>query len=201
MLRFLVLFFIPLAVCAVTTPASATPSQDPDTLSVPNESVYQLDTEWTTQDNDNIQLASFRGQPQLMALIYTHCGTVCPRMVGNMKQILSDLPEEMRGRVGRILVTIDPERDTPAQLRSYAEAHGLDLNQWTLLHGNEPQVRELAAVLGVRFKQEGNGMFSHSSQITVLDGQGVMQHQQQRLGDGTEVTVAAVENLLSPTAE
>ena len=50
----------------------------------------------------------------------------------------------------------------------------------------------LAAVLGVRFKPDGRGDFSHSNLITVLDAEGVVRHQQVGIGRNREATIAAL---------
>ena len=49
--------------------------------------------------------------------------------------------------------------DTPERLKAYAEDHGLDPAHWTLYHGDEKAVRELAAALGVRYRRDASGGF------------------------------------------
>lgn len=182
----------------VALTATATP---PDSASVPEASIYQLTSTWTTQDEATVQLKNFRGRPQLIAMIYTHCGYACPMIVQNMKRVLGQLSAEQREQVGRVLVSIDPERDTPERLREFAEIHNLDLDHWTLLRSTDMNVRELSAVLGVRYQQEASGMFSHSSLITVLDADGVIVSQQQALNQGLDETAAALQSLLNPATQ
>ena len=68
-------------------------------------------------------------------------------------------------------MTLDPERDTPSRLRQFADQKQLGDN-WELLRGNSEQVRELSMVLNVQYRSLGNGDFSHSGNILVLDREG-----------------------------
>lgn len=169
----------------------------PDSASVPEASIYQLTSTWTTQNETTVRLKDFRGRPQLIAMMYTHCGYACPMIVQNMKRVLGALSAAERVQVGRVLVTIDPERDTPKRLREFAQTHNLNLDDWTLLRSTDMDVRELSAVLGVRYQQEASGMFSHSSIITVLDADGVIIHQQPAINQGLDATTQALQQLLN----
>jgi protein SCO1/2 len=88
-------------------------------------------------------------------------------------------------------VSFDTERDTPAALAQFREQRQLDA-QWTLLHGDNDAVRELAALLGVKFKQEADGMFAHSNLITILNPDGEVAHQRNGLKGGLDETAQAV---------
>jgi protein SCO1/2 len=187
----------PLTLLLLASPALAESTPPDSAWTAPEASIYQLTSTWTTQDERAVQLADFRGRPQLIAMIYTHCGYACPMIVQNMKRALSQLPEAEQAQVGRVLVTFDPERDTPEQLRVFARAHNLDLDDWTLLRSTDIDVRELSAVLGVRYQQEASGMFSHSSLITVLDANGVLVHQQQAINQQLDATANALRQLLN----
>jgi protein SCO1/2 len=58
-------------------------------------------------------------------------------------------------------------------------------------------VLELAALLGVKYKQDARGQFSHSNIITVLNSEGQVVHQQIGLNQDINETVSAVQNLVS----
>jgi len=76
-----------------------------------------------------------------------------------------------------LLISIDPDRDTPGALLDYAKTSKLDLNRWRLLTGNKNGISELAAALGFRYKQEPDGSFSHSNIINVLNESGEVAYQ------------------------
>jgi protein SCO1/2 len=195
------LFALPLMLLLLAGTARPVTATPPDSNAVPGASIYQLTSTWTTQDETTVQLTDFRGRPQLIAMIYTHCGYACPMIVQNMKRVLGALSATERARVGRVLVTIDPERDTPKRLREFAQTHNLDLADWTLLRSADMDVRELSAVLGVRYQQEASGMFSHSSIITVLNADGVIVHQQPAINEGLDATTHALQELLNAPSE
>ena len=134
-------------------------------------SVYQLKGSWKDQHNRSVTLSQLQGHPQLVAMIFTNCATVCPRIVSQMKAIRDSLPALTKPNVGGVLVSFDPERDTPAQLNLFAKERQLD-DRWELLQGSSNQVRELSMVLNVRYRKLSGGNFNHSSDIFILDQNG-----------------------------
>src|SRR6516164_2938673 len=48
---------------------------------LPDKSLYQLESSWTRHDNQTISLKQLRGKVQLIAMIFTHCPSSCPRLV------------------------------------------------------------------------------------------------------------------------
>jgi protein SCO1/2 len=165
-------------------------------------SVYQLESEWTDQHGRTRKLAELAGRPQAVAMVYTHCGAACPRIVGDLKRLEAEFPE-----LGLVLVSIDPERDSPGRLHEFAQGSRLG-ERWTLLNGADGALMELAAVLGVRYRRVSDTEFMHSNLITVLDAAGNIAYRQEGLGE-TEGIAEALRGLrvqpwprlsLSPTA-
>lgn len=159
-------------------------------------SLYHLDATWRDQHGEERQLASLSGRVQVVAMVYTHCGYACPRILADMKRIEGELPRELRDRVGFVMVSIDPTRDTPEQLRSYAEAVHLDPARWTLLTAPDNTILELAALLGVKYRRISETDFSHTNVITVLDQQGEIVHRQVGLGGEPRGTLRVIESLV-----
>lgn len=151
-------------------------------------SVYLLEERWTDHLGAERQLAELRGTPQAIAMVYTNCGSACPQIVADMKRLEAAFPH-----LGLVLVSIDPERDTPDQLRSFFTGTRLN-DRWTLLSGSDDSIAMLAAVLGVRYRQVSATDFLHSNVITVLDGQGNIVYRQEALGE-TDGTMKALERL------
>jgi protein SCO1/2 len=73
-----------------------------------------------------------------------------------------------------LLVSFDPARDTPEALRRFADARHADPARWVVARADESEVRELAAVLGIRYRELEGGAFNHSSVITLLDADGMI---------------------------
>jgi protein SCO1/2 len=169
-------------------PPAAAPAQG----RIPTDSIYQLAATWTDQDARGVPLAALKGRPQVVAMMYTTCQYVCPLIVDEMKRVERDLPAEVRAEVGFALFSFDPERDSVPVLKAYAAKRGLDERRWRLYTGAPEDVLELAAVLGVRFRKEPDGEFSHSILITVLDREGVVRYQMVGLNQDRKPLVSAV---------
>jgi protein SCO1/2 len=178
--------------------AGATFGVRADTL--PGMSVYRLGSPWTTQDGKTVSLSSLRGHPVIVAMIYLKCPDICPLIAENMLEIGAHLPKTLAPDVRFALFTFDPVQDSPAKLRAYAVARGLDLRRWTLLHSNENATRDLAAALEVSYKKRDNGDFDHSVAIVLLDRDGVVAYRQTGISDDTGDFVAQVTRLLRATS-
>jgi protein SCO1/2 len=135
-------------------------------------SIYNLASAWTDQDGKSVQLASLRGELVVVAMAYTSCKDICPMIVADMVAIEDRLKESSPAKVHFVFFSIDSTIDTPERLKAYAGDHGLDLAHWTLYHGDDKAVRELAAVLGVRYRRDPNGGFDHAAIISLLDEEG-----------------------------
>lgn len=162
---------------------------------LPETSVYQIDATWTDRHDRPVEWASLRGRPRLTAMIFTSCGYACPRTVDELKQVLAQVPAARREALGLVLLSIDPERDTAEALQRFSTHHRLDDAQWTLLRGAETDVRTLAAVFGIRYKQEADGQFAHTNLITLLDTEGRVVYRHEGLGADPAPLLAAIEAL------
>lgn len=159
-------------------------------------SIYHVESTWKNRRGEPVTLGSLRGKIQVVAMVYTHCEHACPRILADMKRIRDGLSPAAQERTRFTIVSIDPERDTPQRLSSFAEENDLSDEQWTLLNGDDGDVLELAALLGVRYKRVSDTDFVHSNMITVLDEEGVVAYQRKKLADSQEPILEAIENAL-----
>ena len=157
-------------------------------------SLYQLDATFTDDTGAPFALGRLRGRPVVLNMFFASCGYACPLQVTDMLALQGRLPAALRDRATFVLVSFDVARDTPAALAKYRAQRGLG-SQWILLHGNDSSVRELAALLGVKFKQEADGAFSHSNLLTILNTEGEIVHQRQGLSGGLDQAAAALAAL------
>ena len=164
-----------------------------------DKSIYLLDSEWTSDVGRQVRLGVLRGRPQVLALFFASCEVSCPLIVNDMKNLQAALPPDLREGVDFVLVSIDPERDTPAALRAYRERVGLGTDHWTLLTGRGDDVRELAALLGVNYQRDSRGQFAHSNLITILDADGEIIHRQIGINQDPKDAVASLMSTLPGT--
>ena len=165
---------------------------------LPDTSLYNLESNWTDQTNQEQELSDFRGTITVAAMIFTNCEYACPRIIADLKAIEGTLTKDNLSHVKWLLLSMDSERDTPEVLKAYAERNNLDPERWTLMHGNDSAVRELGATLGVRYKKDANGNYAHSNLITLLDKEGRICHQLEGLGADNQETIQAVQALIQP---
>lgn len=155
-------------------------------------SIYNLPSQWTNQDGKTIELKSLKGNVLVMVMIYTSCKAACPRLVADMRDIESKLNKDNKKNVKLILVSIDPETDTPQRLKSFAVNNKMNQEPWIFLRSTEENTREFAAVLAVNYKKISPIDFSHSNIISVFNPEGELIYQQEGLGVNNEKTVEKI---------
>lgn len=175
-------------------PAHAHADAPPAAAPVSDYSIWDLETPWQTQLGDTIALARLAGRPRIIAMVYTSCAYACPAILKDLKRIEGELAAAGTD-AGFVMISIDPERDTPERLREYAASTMLDDADWTLLTGTDDGVLELAALLGVRYRRVSDTDFEHSNVITLVDADGRIAHRQVGLGAEPEAIVRAVAGL------
>lgn len=107
---------------------------------------------------------------RLLTFFYSHCQSVCPRLVSTLRNVQTRAAEEGHGeRVAFLATTFDPERDTEERLRSYADRMNVDRDagNWYFLRP-EPGERTKEVVtdtFGVAFQKQtiddGSGEDGH----------------------------------------
>ena len=190
----IILFFIVLTVFGCQKVSTQSKN---DNNAISQESIFNLTSNWKTQDNKTIELSDLKGKVTVMVMIYTSCKAACPRLVADMRDIESKMPKEKLGELNFVLVSIDPETDTPERLKTFAKANFMDSPQWTFLQGTKSTVQEFANVLAVKYKQISPMDFSHSNIISVFNRDGELIHQQEGLGVNNKETVEKIIETVS----
>jgi protein SCO1/2 len=163
-------------------------------LEISDESVFLLESQWENQKNEQKKLSDYGGKVIVGAMIFTNCPSACPRIVADLKIIESTLSEDERARIQFLLISMDPERDNPAQMSRFASDHRL--NGWEIIRSDKSATMEIANVLGVRVKPLKEGGFDHSNIIQLLNAQGEIVFQQQGLNVDPVTTLKEIRKLL-----
>jgi len=168
---------------------------------LPGNSIYQLTSTWTTQHNKKIKLSHLKGKVWVVAMVYTSCRHTCPVIVSDMKNIEKQFTKEQLKRIGFMLVSIDPKRDTPKNLLAFSKKANMAQDRWVLLHGKDDQILELAAVLGVRYKKTSAKDYAHSNLISIIDQKGLIKYRQVGLLKPPKHAAMTVKGLLKKKAK
>ncbi len=159
-------------------------------------SVYQINSIWQNQNGQSVQLKSFLGSSVVISMAYTSCSHSCPLTIAKLQNIEKKFLDKHKKGVKFVFVSFDAKKDRPAQLKRYMKARKLDEQQWTFLSpANDAQVRELAVVLGVSYKNLGNGDFSHSNVINLLDKTGAIADRLESLSADIDAFVEKIPNI------
>jgi len=147
-------------------------AQSSDENSLPPNSVYQLQVSIEDQFGEITGLDRYRGNPVLITMFYTSCPHVCPMLISTIKLTESRLSADERAKLRVLTISIDPQRDTPEKLRETSERHHVDSMRWSMARSQPGDLRSIAGVFGIRYKQLADGEFNHSTLIILLDRDG-----------------------------
>jgi protein SCO1/2 len=136
------------------------------------QSIYDLDAQWQDENGRDFKLAELRGQPAVISMFFATCQGVCVITKNDMKTVEASLPAGVRKHTAFVLVTLDPEHDSAADLKDYFDTQGLATSRWRLLRGSPADTARLAKLLGIGYGLDSSHLFRHSSEIIVLDKTG-----------------------------
>lgn len=154
--------------------------------SVSDDSLHQLSASWRDHRNQPMTLKDLSGQAVIVTMIYANCQTACPVLVEDVKRLYHGLDDAQQANTRVLVVSFDAERDTPEALHRYAIDMGADRPGWHFLTGDESDIRTIAAVLGIRYRENPSGGFDHSNVIAVLNRQGEIVGRQEGLMQSPE---------------
>jgi protein SCO1/2 len=128
--------------------------------------------ELTDHTGQRRSLADFKGKVVVVFFAFTHCPDVCPTTMLELARVAKELgPDASRFQV--LMVTVDPERDTPEVLRQYVPSfHPAFLG----LHGTSEEIARTAKEFKVYYhkqpQQGGSYTVDHTAGAYVLDTRG-----------------------------
>ncbi len=117
------------------------------------------------------RLEDWRGKAVVLVFGFTHCPDVCPTTLADIALALKELGNDAE-RVQVLMVSVDPERDTPEALAKYVTAFD---PRFVALRGDLEATRKVAQEFKVYFEKRKQGesyTVDHSAQSYVIDPQG-----------------------------
>ncbi len=162
----------PPPVAPVATEAAPSPAEPPAPAGLPlGASLAVLDVPLVDHAGQPRAFFVASGETVIYSMFYTSCPRACPLLIEDIQALAQSLPEADRAQLRVVLISMDPANDPPEALAGIVTQHHLDAT-WTLAVPPADRVREVAAALGVRYRQLPSGGFAHTSVLTAVDGEG-----------------------------
>jgi protein SCO1/2 len=126
-----------------------------------------------TTAGKTVSLQDFRGKVVLLYFGYTHCPDVCPATLAEVRVAMAELGRRADD-IQVIMVSVDPERDTPERLADYVSRFD---QRFLGISGTLDEVSAIATAYGIYFrKHEGSEatgyLVDHSAQLLAIDRRG-----------------------------
>jgi protein SCO1 len=121
------------------------------------------------QDGETVTAASLRGEPVVVAFVYSTCKDICPAQVQSIRGALDDLGHDVRV----IGVSVDPANDTPRLAQTFLLEQSMK-GRMDFLLGSRAQLEPIWTAFGIAPQTKGR---DHSSYTIIVDAQG-----RQRIG-------------------
>lgn len=141
------------------------------------------DFQFINQDGDTITNRDYLGKVYVIEFFFTTCPSICPIMNQNLIEVQKEFEGEDFGVAS---FTIDPEHDTPAVLKEYAESYGIENPNWHFLTGDRERIYELANTgFGIFANQDETvpGGFAHSGLFALVDQEGFVRSRTDDFGN------------------
>lgn len=104
------------------------------------------------QDGETVIFpGDYEGSPLIVGFIYTNCPDICSFITANVGSVYEEIEDP--GDTQFVLITFDPQRDTPEVLKSYAEAFDMDREPFHFLTGDPETIESLMERVSVRTQE------------------------------------------------
>lgn len=148
------------------------------------QDISRTQNRFLNQDSVEVQFpALIKNKITLLAMVYTHCPDICPMTTHNMQLIESKLSKDELENVRFVVITFDPNRDTPHVLKKFAEIRDIDFSRWSLLSGDEQNTKEAMLKFDIKavpadssYDAEGNLSYYivHTDRLSLIDQNGLL---------------------------
>jgi len=134
------------------------------------------DFSFLNQEGITITQSEIEGKIFVVEYFFTTCKTICPKMNIQMQRISQRFENEKDLKI--LSLTVNPEIDTVAQMKRYAEAHGANSEKWHFLTGNKEALYKLARTSFFLLKPsetqnlgDAGSDFIHTNNFVLVDRQ------------------------------
>lgn len=132
----------------------------------------------TNQLNQSISLNDIQGKIIIIDFFFTHCPSICPTLTQNMRKLQASFKNPSGKNIADSMIvqflsfSVDPERDSVAALKAYADKYNIDHNSWWMLTGNKKTIYDFGInelKLGLVDGEGVDTSFIHTDRFVLLD--------------------------------
>ena len=140
-----------------------------------------------------------KGKPFFLNFIFTRCtdGNMCPLSTSKMAR-LQTMVAETGLDVSFVSITMDPEFDTPGVLRQYAEAYGIDGDNFHFVTGPKSAVRDLIKSYGVTAIDKVDTVMHSLATVLIAEDGSIAMRSEKRAWEPEAFLEALQESVESP---
>jgi len=131
----------------------------------------------TNQSGERVALADLHGKVLAVTFIYATCKDTCPLLTAKMATMQRKLGADFGPRVRFVSITVEPEVDSPAVLKAYAEKYSADAAGWSFLTGTSAEIRHVVGRYGAFAKRVKPGDVDHLFLTSLVDRKGMLRVQ------------------------
>ena len=135
----------------------------------------------TERSGKTVTKADLSGKVWVASFVFTRCTGPCPSVTATMTKLQSELDLANQADLRLVTFTVDPDRDTPNELKKYADTFRANPDRWLFLTGQEDEIHTLLKTgfkIGVNRSTNPQPVagqeFDHSTYITVVDKTGTI---------------------------
>ncbi|TIH10627.1 SCO family protein [Pseudomonas leptonychotis] len=127
----------------------------------------------TNQDGEAVAVDQLKDQWSLLFFGYTFCPDICPATLAQLRQLQGQLPPETVAKLRIVLVSVDPHRDTPEQLKKYLDYFDAGFIGLT---GEQATLQKLANAVSIPYipadTSKENYTVDHSGNLVIIGPDG-----------------------------
>jgi protein SCO1/2 len=124
------------------------------------------------QDGHTFTLGEYRGRKLLVDFVYTRCQSICGVLGAGFQRLSHDLPPAPHAAM-LLTISFDPQADTPAALKRYADRYRADAKVWRLARPqDEATLAALLSTFEVVVVPDAYGEFQHNAALHLIDESG-----------------------------
>lgn len=139
------------------------------------DTIYHTVGGFSLLDQDSLAVGASvqKNRISVVDFFFSTCTTICPKMSNQLMRVQHKFSKD--SDVVLLSFTVDPQNDTPARLKAYAEKHNAIKGKWYFLTGDKNEIYKLANESYFLVAAEGQGggdAFLHSENLLLVDKQG-----------------------------